>query len=270
MSKRALTADVLRERCEILRASLSHPTTPLASPDEIAAVWPGGTSNPYKGADAWIEAYAALRSFARRKEARAARSNSNRLAAVVRDAAARQPRVVSLSIGDRHVYPKSEASLRFLHHLDATVGAISESSVALEDEDSTRLRLLAAIVHSDLLRTWAWVLLHPEPSLPIDDAEQIEPPEWTAQLTPNDYLTIFGAHVEVHRSSMETMAQAFPPEQGQKSRLGLGGFLSAFAAENGLVPSDVLRRYSVGEIYAAGIASAESHRVATANAKAKS
>lgn len=264
---RLFTAAKLRAWCKERRPLLA--SDQLATEDELALHWPGGKSNPYRGHDAWIWCHAQYTRFFGRQETRQSRKLgvAEQLAAVVHDAQSRTPIPVPLSIGERAVYPKSDHALRFLDALDATIDPIV--AVAFDGETPPEFAIYSALAKSLAWRTWAWILTHPGVRLPFNETGGIEPPAWTLDLVPEDFLAIYVAHRELHSNAVQIMAEAFPPEPGQKSRLGLSGFLGSYASENGIRPSRIMRQWSLPEVYAAAISNAETHRVAHANAEEK-
>lgn len=250
------------------------PNDPLATADEVKDAWPGGANNRDHGVDGWIECYAQLAGFSARQEVREMRRADalDKLEATVRAAAARQAVPVTLSIGPRSVYPKSAWALAFLDSLDAIMAPVAAMASALSDvtDDATTpddLRGMPALAQGMAWRTWAWVLLSEGVDLPFPDEGVIDPPEFTAQLLPEDLLAIYSAHRQLHYDACAIMAVAMPHEPGERSRLSLGGFLAGYASEHGLPPSVLMRRWSFPEAMAAAVAAFESHRVAEANAK---
>lgn len=269
---RQFTLSYLRARCTELRQLLAAPGAGSASPEELKAAWPGGAHNPHRGLDGWIECYALLRAYTDRHDLMTARAEtaSSELERAVRAAAARQPVPVSLSIGERMVYPKSAWALAFLDSLDAVVEPLVAAQLALVGtEDADAIRALPSLAKGLAWRTWAWVLLSEGVGLPFPDEGVIEPPTWTEQLLIEDFLLIWKAHRQLHYEASVIMALAMPKEPGEASRLSLGGFLAGYASEHGIAPSVLMRRWSFPEAMAAAVASAESHRVAEANAKRK-
>lgn len=268
MASRQFTAQGLRHRCRSLRASLIDHR--VASDDECAAVWPGGAENALAGYDGWIQCYAQLTRLAGRQEREDDTEGlSEALAVAVRRAAARAPIAVALSIGSRNVYPKSAWALWFLQSIDnvvSVVAAIADDLASLDDAPD--LRGLPALTQGLAWRTWAWILTHDDVGLPFETAAEIEPPAWTEQLLSEDYLALYAAHRTLHLSDIGLMAGAFPREPGKAtSRLDLGGFLAGFANEHSVRASEIVRQWSLPEVFASAIAAAEAHRVATANAK---
>src|SRR5690348_13232097 len=64
----AWSASEIKERCRGMRQTLT--VRALATPEEIAAYWPGGAENQEKGKGGWIYCYANYVGFLRRAEAR--------------------------------------------------------------------------------------------------------------------------------------------------------------------------------------------------------
>ncbi len=252
------------------------PVSPLATEEEVRAAWPGGEQNPDRGMDGWIECYAQLAGFSARAEIREMRKAdaSERLEAVVRAAAARAPIAVSLSIGERCVYPKSAWALAFLDALDRIIEPVaavaSQLGEALEgDASADTLRGMPALVQGTAWRTWAWILTSEGVGLPFPDEGEITPPAYTAELLPEDLVRIWMAHHQLHYDATAIMALAMPHEPGEPSRLSLSGFLAGYGSEKGIAPSTLMRRWSFPEAMAAAVSAYESHRVAEANAERK-
>lgn len=269
---RRFTARALREECQALKADLL--AQGLASVDECAAYWPGGAENADRGFDGFIVCFQQYGRLLGRLELRATSGvDDGQLERAVRAAAARQPMPVLLSIGDRNVYPKSAWALSFLESLDdivapmaALVAEISEHESSANDE----LRGMPRLVEGLAWRTWSWILLTEGVGLPFGDEGDITPPEWTSTLLFEDIITIWVAHRQLHADAAAIMTSAMPRERGERSRLTLSGFLAGYASEHGIAPSHIMRRWSLPEAIAAAMASAESHRVAEANAQRKS
>jgi hypothetical protein len=270
---RQYTAKTLRTRCNALREQLLGQQ--LATAAELAAVWPGGPENGLTGFDGWIACFAQLTRFAGRLEALSSRQapDATLLENTVRAAAARQPVSVTLSIGDRLVYPKSAWALSWLDSLDAIMRPVARLVTELADTQGApdeELRGLTALTQGMACRTWAWILLTEGVGLPFPSEGVIDPPEFTEHLLPEDYLAIFVAHRKLHFEAVAIMAAAMPDEERtERSRLSLSGFLSGYASEHGVPPSHLMRRWSFPEAMAAAVAAAEAQRVAEANAKAK-
>lgn len=268
---RGIRLSDLKARCRALGRDLVGQQ--IATADEVTAQMPGGQENPLAGLAGWIECYAQLTRFAGRLEATGSKNDDAQLEAVVRAASTRAPVPLALSCGDHAVYPKSAHALAFLDALDAVQRPLMRVLVARAQDDaleSTELDVLLPMARSLAQRTWAWVLLSSGVGLPFDDAAPIDPPAWTMELTPEDLLAIYTAHRRLHADAVAIMSAAIPREGGvAQSRLSLSGFLTGYASEHGLPPSQLMRQWSLPEAVAAALASAEAHRVADANAKAR-
>lgn len=190
------------------------------------------------------------------------------LARAVRRAASRETVTVELSIGKRAVSPKSAWTLWWLESLDATAQSIARLANELFDiPEASELLGFPTITQGLAWRTWAWILLSPGVGLPFSAAEQIDPPDWTMHLLPEDFLAIYKAHRTLHLEDSVAMAAAFPSANREQSRLYLGGFLSSHANDAGVAPSDIIHGWSLPEAFASAVAVAEAHRVSIANAK---
>ena len=267
---RRFTTKTLRAECQALRADLL--AQGLASAEECAAFWPGGAENPERGFDGFVVCFQQYgRLLGRLERAATGETNHTMLEATVRQAAARQPVPVSLSIGERSVYPKSAYALAWLDALDAVTRPVARLVSSLAAElDPDDLRALPPLVQSMAMRTWAWILLCEGVSVPFGDEGAITPPAWTEQLVAEDFLAIFVAHQQLHHQAILIMAAALADDAEptrERSRLSLSGFLAGYASEHGIAPSHLMRRWAFPEALAAAVASAESHRVSKANAK---
>lgn len=270
---RTHTAPGLKARCRGLREQLEKQG--VATAEEIARYWPGGSVNRYTGYDGWIECYAQLVRLAGRleRQTQTASQADDKLEATVRAAAARQPIPVALSIGEYAVHQKSAYALAFLDSLEAAsrpLAALHASLIDGSTEADQTLRAMPDLVAITAWRTWAWVLCTPGVALPFGDVGAIAPPAWTADLLAEDYLLIWTAHRRLHYEATAIMANAMASDGGpERSRLSLSGFLAGYGAEHGIAPSVLIRRWGFPEAVAAAVASYESHRVATANAEAE-
>lgn len=270
------TVSGLRRRCAELEHLLLHPTRPLASSEEVRAAKPGGADNPYQGHAGWIECFALLKGYMRRIEVRETQRDGTeaQLEAIVRDAAARKPIPVELSIGTRHVHQKSAWALHYLDSLEALVRPLFDMAKwAAErvDDEAQELKAFPDLLHGTARRVWAWILLHEGVGLPFGDTDDVEPPAWTAELLHEDFAPIYVAHQQMHHTSVMTMALAMQGgAQPNESRLKLHGFLAGYGQEQGIRPADMVRQWGYPESVAGAFAAFEAHRVAEANAKAKS
>lgn len=268
MSQR-ITAAYLKGRCKELRSQLSSYQS--VSPEELKDVWPGGAENPARGFSGWIKCYAQLHRLVGTVFRQEPEDGGEKLEVVVRAASSRTPTPVILSVGNHAVYPKSAHSLAMLDSLEAVQRPLIRLMVDRAQDDTltpNEVDALLPLSRSLAQRTWAWVLLSPGVGLPFDDNAPLDPPAWTADLLPEDYLAIYFAHRELHAQSVAIMSAALPKEGGAvQSRLSLSGFLTGYAAEHGLPPSQLMRHWSLPEAVAAAVAASEAHRVADANAK---
>lgn len=251
------------------------PDSPIATSDELAAVWPGGRSNRYEGIDAWVWCFAQLTGFARRLEARDAAQHSDekedRVRAVIAAAQRAQPESVTLADGStRAVYPKGIWALSYLEALGHVTAGVLTALVGLVAAGTELEQLVELqLTQTKAVRVWAWILATPGASVPWPDgATELDLPDWTSTLTPQDLLAIDLAHRKVHGERMAIMAHLFPPEPGETSRLAIGGMLAAYQYDKGLT-QDAMRLLSVGEVVAGAVATAEAYRLAKHNADAK-
>ena len=264
----------LRHECAELRELCA--AKGYASDDELAAYWPGGTENPARDADAWIYCYSQLARFLGRRELveRTREAAREQLEGAVRAAAAAQPEAVPLSVGLHRVYPKSAHALWFLDALGQLCGPLAADALAVLESvpDAVRDQVpWPSLVTSLAVRTWAWILTTPGPGLPFaDDATDATPPAWTEQLLPQDLLVLDRAHRQVNAERLRILASAFPQTtDGAGSRLGVAGFLAGYASEHGARASEIVRLWSLGEVFAGAIAQVEAQQLAEARADAR-
>jgi hypothetical protein len=236
----------------------------------VAAVWPGGAENAEgTGLDGWIWCFAQMVRLMGRSDP--ARETQALDAALARQLAA-QPLLVPMSDGEtRGVYPKSYHALRFLDTLDReTVLVLDRAAEAnVDDLDGSMVVMLAPLAESLAVRLWMWVLTHPEPGLPFDDAgEMPDLPEWTKSVKASDVLALARAHAQVNHHDLQTIAAAFPQTgSNSTSRLTLAGFIGTSADSLGVRPFEVMRRWSLGELFAQRVTAAEAQRAAYESAK---
>lgn len=258
------TVEAITERCRILRGTLHARHVPDADLDAMA---PGGSRNsvmdPLGAAITW---FVLLRErFAVAAAERAA--DEARAAAALSAALVNAPVPVPLSVdGAFAVYPKSYHALRWCDTLDC---AVRDLVTTLDTHPDAQVEAFARLNESLAVRLWAWTLLHPDPGLPFDEGTPVDPPAWTQQLTPADLIEIVRAHVEVNRTRIQLIAQLFPVEPMTESRLALSGFLGTVAQELGHRPSDILRRWSLGEAFAQAVVASQSAREARARSDAE-
>jgi hypothetical protein len=254
----------LRRRCENLRAVAER--RKLATADELAAFWPGGEENTEPGAGAWIYCYASYVRIMGRDEDGSAfqRAKQARLDQALADALACVPESVRCDDGEtRTVHPKSYHALRWLDSLDRQLSVVLEqASREVETTADYAVQALAPLAESLCVRLWAWVLTEKGPGLPFDEEQAPEPPEWTKRLTAGDILHLAEAHVRVNHRRNAVIANAFPGEKGGESRLTLAGFLGTVADDLSVRPFDLLRRWSLGELFAQRVTAAQAAREA--------
>lgn len=185
-----------------------------------------------------------------------------------RSAAAPQP--VRLTSGRTvAVYPKAYHALRYLDWLDAGLAAAGRlAATAQEQENAEALAVIRKLPLAESLsvRVWAWILTTEGPGLPFrDDATDVVTPEWLETLTALDLVQLHRAHRTVNHDDISLIALAFPSDPRQ-SRLPLSGFLNTYAQEAGQRPLDVFRQFSMGEVFASAVSTAQAAREARENA----
>jgi hypothetical protein len=269
------SAPALRRRCRELRAVLG-----ARVPDaELAPYQPGGAENPFTGRDGWLEYLIALRVFAARVGGGGAPAGDVD-PAVARQAArevivartlAKAPVLVRLASGrEVAVYPKSYHAAEWCTSNDAQVRYIVAQ--ALAHADDLRVLAYAPLARSLHVRLWAWVVTTPGEGLPFDEATPAEVveadlPEHLARLAPEDLVALGEAWATVQHLRPAVVAKLFPPDDPRASGLPLSGFIGACANEFGRPASELMRRWTVGELFAQAVTAAQSAREAEGAAR---
>lgn len=253
---------LLEERCRILRASLRARGE---SDADLDALSPGGSRNqisdPFGAKLHWYALLQGRLAFVDWKEEDDRRRAEQALAAALSN----EPVALTLEHGLLvAVYPKSYHALAWCDALDRSLTDVTEKAVALEDAE---VATFVPLVRSLAARLWVWILTCREPGLPFDEGAPPEPPAWTMQLTAEDLLAVLRAHVQVNRERIALVATLFPADREAASRLSLSGFLGTIAQDLGHRPSDVLRRWSLGEAFAQAVVAAQSAREARKRAE---
>lgn len=255
----------LRERCKRLRAHLADSGT--ATLEELKAYWPGGDENQEPRKGAWIFCYAQLIRMQGRTER--LRNADDVWQRALDQALADEPKRVDLTCGTFHVYPKSAHALLTLDALDASLlGSIEAAAPALEQGGAAAeaVRALFPRLQSIATRVWSWVITEPDPGLPFNDDTELEPPQWTGELAPEDLVALWLANRDVNGRRNATLAEAFPGDGGP-SRLTLGGFVGSYAHEKGGDAKFLWRRTSIGQLYAKSLSATIAFKEAEARAK---
>lgn len=261
----------LRQRCRTIRAALGEHGT--ATDEELRAYWPGGPENPNAGKGAWIFCFANYVRLLGRTEERRGEASSAAVDAAIASRSAAAPEPVRLTSGrTAAVYPKSYHALRYLDFLDAghrEAGRLATAAYEQQNAEALKVIQTYPLVDSLAVRLWAWVLTTEGPGLPFkEDAAKLELPEWLGELTTIDVVRIYQAHRKVNHDDIALISETFPGDP-MKSRLPLSGFLNTYAHEAGHRPLEVFKQFSVGEIFADAVSSAQAAREARENADAK-
>jgi hypothetical protein len=253
---------LLEERCRILRSSLRARGESDADLDALA---PGGSRNqlsdPFGAKLHWYALLQGRLAFVDWKDEENQRRAEHALAAALSN----EPAALTLHNGQQvAVYPKSYHALAWCDALDRALADATQKAIALEELEVTTF---VPLVNSLAARLWVWILTCREPGVPFDEGTPGDPPGWTLDLAPEDYLAILEAHVRVNRARIALVATLFPPDREAASRLSLSGFLGTVAQDLGHRPSDVLRRWSLGEAFAQAVVAAQSAREARKRAE---
>jgi hypothetical protein len=261
----------LTQRCRSLRAVLGEDGA--ATDQQLRDYWPGGKENQYTGKGAWIYCFAMYAAFNWSAAQRGGEASSAAVDTAIANRSTASPEPVRLTSGrTAAVYPKSYHALRYLDFLDAghrKAGQLAAAAYDLGSAEALKVMQTYPLVESLAVRLWAWVLTTEGPGLPFkEDASNIELPEWLGELTAIDVVRLYQAHRKVNHDDIALISETFPGDP-MKSRLPLSGFLNTYAHEAGHRPLDVFKQFSVGEIFADAVSSAQAAREARENADAK-
>lgn len=272
MAARPWSRADLKRRCGELRRAVVRAGS--GTEEEIDRYWPGGAINTEQHpVGKWIFCHSNLVRMLGRTEQRDSNAAVHR---AVSASLVAEPVLVTLTDGSaRQVFPKSYHALRWLDTLDHAIGEMASRLRALktlEGNEQLPAETVAPVSESLAVRLWAWVITEGGPdgpaTLPFDENAAPEPPDWTRTLTPEDLIFLAQAHGEVNASRLKIISDAFPADASGGSRLSLAGFLGTVAQEMGVRPADLLRRWSLGEVFAQAVTSAEAAREARARAEA--
>jgi hypothetical protein len=210
-----------------------------ATDQQLRDYWPGGKENQYTGKGAWIYCFAMYAAFNWSAAQRGGEASSAAVDTAIANRSTASPEPVRLTSGRAAaVYPKSYHALRYLDFLDAghrKAGQVAAAAYELGSAEALKVMQTYPLVESLAVRLWAWVLTTEGPGLPFkEDAANIELPEWLGELTAIDVVR-----------------------------------LNTYAHEAGHRPLDVFKQFSVGEIFADAVSSAQAAREARENADAK-
>lgn len=244
------------------------------TPEVLATQRPGGDENPDAGPLGWLAYFKWLhRTHATLDLAASAGGGAGavELDEALAQSLAEEPHPVPCADGvTRYVYPKGYHALRFLESLGGSLKAVAaeqQLATALDVLEDARVVALAPLVESWALRTWVWILASEGAELPFRDDEEPVPPEWTARLTPEDLLRFGEAHLIVHRQRLAILSAGSPsPERPSGETLSLQNFVAVMGMELGRASRDVMRRCSLGALFAQAVAKARSERAARAAA----
>lgn len=270
----AWTPATIEERCRVLRHTLLARGEPQVRLDRYA---PGGEENALTDAlGAAIRQYMLLAARVQlldwqeedeqRRADRALTASLANTPAPLRLSADAMAALAVAGVGAPAVHPKSFHALSWCEALDGALRDVTMKAAALEDAE---VAAMEPLLRSLAVRVWLWILLHPGASVPFDESENAEPPEWTMAFTPDDILVVLRAHDAVHRERLQLIAAMFPrSEASAESRLTLSGFLGGpFAQEVNEKPSNVLHRWTLGEAFGQAVTAAESARAAREKAE---
>lgn len=261
----------LKKRCRKYRQDLMRPGAPNAAfiQEEIQDYWPKsapgdwrgvkpedvGTRNDFSGKGAWLWCHAQLIRLLGASEAKRADPVREDAFRALGKATRREPKRVVLSDGqERFVHQKSLPALLFLDALKVDLAIVGERQ-ALEIKHASQYEELTLIplVRSLAYQYFAWVVTHDDVGLPFSLSEKLPaPPDWTQNLTPEDFFLLASAHVDVNHHRLQLTASISPPD-GTPSILPVEGWVAAYAHEKGRSSFEMLDRTSLGEIFAEAV-----------------
>lgn len=229
----------LRSRCSFFRAELADRGLDA---ETLRAHWPGGHDNPDHGFAGWIYCYGSYRTLldggSFTEEAPPPKSVAAERAAL--DIFRGAPIPAIMEVTDQHgvprirnVFPKSQHALLALELYDGDLGRLAAEYDALKHgAPSVFAAAAGAVLHgiSHCQRIFAWIICHDGPGLPFSDDElNPMPPDWTAELSPVDHLTLVTAHRRLG-ARLALALQLIEPAQEGKSRPGSWSTIMAVAS----------------------------------------
>ena len=264
--------DVLEARCNLLEQSVR--ASAVVAAEEIDAMRPGGAQNRDPSAQGWLAFFAALHrwhavgALQTLSASRVGRWDAQQMADA-QAALSASPLPVSLeSVTGKSVYPKSEYACNRIVYLDLAIKFVVEQRLKMIEVPDQTPDVLAALedateLESRLVREVAWILTHPGPDVPWPDdgAWEHTPPEWTRALTPFDIIAIQKAHIEVNLRRINAIAERTRQlAEATEDQMPMAAFLGVMAGELHVQPRELLRRWSLGEVFVQSLVRWESHR----------
>lgn len=264
--------DVLEVRCNLLEQSVRAAGS-IAS-EEVDAMKPGGVENRDTSAQGWLQFFAALHrwhavSAVKHVAAnRVGRWDAQQMADAQQSLAAAPLPVTLESVTGKSVYPKSEYACNRIVYLDIAIRYVVIRRLALiEEDDQTPAGLEtlenAVELESRLVREVVWILTHPGPDVPWpeDGSWEHDPPEWTRSLTPYDIIAVQRAHIEVNLRRINAIAERTRQlADTSEDQMPLAAFLGVMAGELHVQPRELMRRWSLGEVFVQSLVRWESHQ----------
>lgn len=285
---RSSTLAYVKERCLNFRAALLD--MHVVSEDELAAIWPGGSSNPGRNVEAWLFAYWNISRFMGREEARqeftagASTSRSDQLLNLQQGT----PRVVALNlpieIGGAPVHEvtlhhKSFTSLRRM----ATYARVSTQLLidikAMEQRpEFAELIVEAQAWRERILLMLVWGAISGDDTgrnerLPWDAWRDPWPtlPDWTDSIDESDVVNIQVAYVQMYgRSLLSVSPFIAPSDDAQDPLAGWETFFAAYATEKGMEAQHLMQDRAFLPFLTQVSIAAHSSRQARESAKSES
>lgn len=219
----------------------------LASVDELASYWPGGSENQDETIEGWIYCYASYTRFCDRIPEPGASVSPDAQDAVI--AALRdEPEAVELSTGEtRFAYPKSFDALDFIAQRDRRITWLAKQREKIAEQALAKEPGLLDAIGNEITFQFGlivWAATHEGPSLPFSSRVPPEDvPEWVEQLGPNDLTKIHGAFSRVNAVRLWSLHQQLGQRAGRDGdKAASWQTFFATRSEDSHVPADVLMR----------------------------
>lgn len=264
----------LRERCAFIREQLTARGT--ATPEELAAYWPGGAENPGKRLWNWIDCHSNYVRFCGRIETELKglfRSDEARQQAVL-DALAERAEQVTLTSKEVDgrplqltVYPKGDVALRAVHAANLYLGQLIDDCEALQAAGTAldlELIVRAREEQSYVQRMIVWIATTPGPGLPFAEGERHpELPEEFADLSSIDFYLLANAFQKVNLARLTALDKG----NRSKSRPDWSVFFASMAVELNTTPAALMRDWSLAALLATASERARGHEEARQRAE---
>jgi hypothetical protein len=192
----------------------------------------------------------------------------------VRAAMHNEPIPLKLTMdGTWAVYPKSEYALHRCALIEVVLRWVATTRVALADVPTTtetiELTRLLIDLQARMDGELAWIVTTPGCDVPWPDGAGWEPeiPPVFRTLDVLDTIQIWRAHLDVNLTRINMIAQRTHTLSQGGEAMPLPAFLGVMSSELKVQPSDLARKWSLGELFAQAFMKWESNERAKRDAK---